>query len=606
MLQYSLSMPHPSSHLFEVSIRVETNGSNHVDLEFPAWSPGRYYIYDFARNVQELHAEGETNRLLTEKIAKGTWRIFCAGEKIVHVHYKMFGDSLSGTFSQLDDRHASINGSSLFGYIVDRNTAPILLEIHPPSQWKIYTALSKKRGRSNTFLAQNYDEFIDSPIEIGQPLVRKFAHDSIRYHVVVDLVSSNYRVNNPRQLAYIDKFILDTEKTVRAYTATFGRPDFDEYYFLVNIDPGISLGDGMEHLKSTRLVIAGHITNDDIYKSLVAVMSHEFFHIWNVKRMRPMEFGPFDYSREHHTSLLWFAEGFTQYYGNLMLRRAGVWDDKQLFRMLASEINAVDRSPGRIHRNLRDSSFDTWHAAGSRSPLSGFSNFKNTYVNYYFKGAVVAFMLDLEIRHCTHDRKSLDDIIRELYRRTFAETEIGDYYLRGSGYSEDDILDVVEKTVGITVRQFLKDSIQSVGDIDYSPFLNHVGLGLRRGKESVRSDEALPVFIGVVLGDSKNRSPGELIAINNVLEGSPADKAGMSAGDILLAIDGERIDGRNWEMVMATKEAGCTVVATVFRGIRLLSFSVLTQSRDTRSFYLVADAAATPKQRRSRRKWLSL
>lgn len=610
MLRYNVLLERPSSHLFSIEIGLETGGSEYIDLEFPAWSPGRYFIYDFARNVQELRAVGGNGAALpVRKIAKGRWRIAANGATEATISYKMFGDTLSGTFSQLDDRHASINGSSLFGYIVGREMEPIELEIIAPEGWKSYAALKRKRrsGRM-VYHVENYDLLIDSPIEIGTPLTRSFSIDGVTYHMIIDIAGAEGTRRSREIAERIDRYVGDTEKIVRAYTSTFGRPEFDDYYFLVNIDPYAPNGDGMEHLASTRLVINGYITNEDRYNDLLDVTSHEFFHIWNVKRLRPAELGPFDYTRELHTTLLWFAEGFTQYYGHLMVRRAGVWDDKQFLKEMVGEINMVDRSPGRFHRNLRDSSFDTWHAVGARSPIGATTNYKNTYVNYYYKGAVAALLLDLEIRRRTGNRRSLDDVIRELYRSSYAEAELDAYFLRGRGYSEEDIYAAVEKIAGKEVGRFLRHLVESVEEIDYTKYLKHVGLDLTRlprkeGNQRGGSAGKPQLFLGLIIPEAKDRS-AEFVSVMNVLADSPADRAGFSAGDLIVAIDGERVDGKRWDTLIGTKRPGDLLQVTFFRGSRLLTLPLRVEERDLRPFRLEPMEHATPAQKRARGKWM--
>lgn len=615
MISYTLSLHNPHRHLFHITIELDTAGAAEIDVEVPAWSPGRYFIYDFARNVQEVEARAGRAVLACDKVAKGTWRIATAGHERVRVSYRMFADTLSGTFSQLDDRHASVNGSSVFAYVVGRQAEPIELEIVAPAGWKSYSSMkSRRRAGRSVMVAPNYDVLIDSPIEIGTPLVRRFELEGITYHVVLDLAAGDAWRRSAAVRERLDRFVGDVEKAVRTQTATFGRPEFDDYYFLVNIDPAAPHGDGMEHLASTRLVLAGHVTKEDSYNDLIGVASHEFFHIWNVKRLRPVELGPFDYARELHTTLLWFAEGFTQYYGHLMLRRAGVWDDRQLFKELASEINTVDQSPGRAHRNLRESSFDTWLMTSQRNPGAPVNNLRNTYVNYYPKGAVVAFMLDMEIRRLTNDRRSLDDVIRELYRSHYELQEIGDYYLRGTGYTEADVYAAVESVAGRAAKSFLKSLVEKREEIDYARYLRHVGLEIRRApSKSARrrakgekpETETPQIYLGLALGDAKARAASELVTVVNVLADSPAERAGISAGDQIVAIDGERVDGRRWEAVMEMKRPGDRVEVTLFRGSRLLTKTATVGELDRRPLRIEAARNATDRQTRARERWLS-
>jgi predicted metalloprotease with PDZ domain len=614
MLHYTLSLDEPSNHLFTISIAADTNGADHLEIEFTAWSPGRYFIYDFSRNIQQMRAyDHKGHGLPIEKTAKGRWRVTVKGTERATITYRMFGNTLSGTFSQLDDRHAAINGPSVFGYIVDRNHEPIELQIQAPDHWKVFTSLKKaRRGGSNVWRATNYDVLIDSPIEIGTPIVKTFTYRDVRYHIVIDIAGSPDTIRSRAMQDRLEQYAKDTEAIVRTYVDTFGDPEFKDYFFLVNIDPYAASGDGMEHLASTRLVANAYITDDDNYLGLIDTTSHEFFHIWNVKRLRPAELGPFDYSTERYTTLLWFAEGFTQYYGHMMVRRAGVWQDKQLYKQLASEFNTVDRSPGRHHRNLRESSFDTWLMASARSPMGATSNIRNTIVNYYNKGALVAFMLDMELRRITNGRKSLDDVIRHLYHHSYEAADHGEYFLRGNGYTQDDVYDAVAAVAGRSMRPFLRHAIESTDEINYGKYLKHIGLELVRGKTDTGSQSKSgkeggnlnPLYTGMVTSDMKTRFAGEFVTVANVIEGSPAADAGISGGDMILAIDGERIDKQNWKAVMDLKQPGNKLEITLFRGPRLMTITVRGERQDTRPYQLVENARSSAAQKRARKKWL--
>lgn len=614
MLHYTLTLDRRSAHLFDVGIELATNGAAHIELEFPAWSPGRYFIYDFARNVQELQAHGSGRRpLAVERMAKGTWRVACDGEERIRIGYAMFGDALSGTFSQLDDRHASINGSSLFGYVVGRTSEEIALEIHAPEGWKAYAALPGRRQRGvATFRAANYDLLIDSPIEIGTPVHEQFVEDGITYHLVLDLAAGGSVRRASVLRRRIDRYLADLQKIVRTYMATFGRPEFDAYYFLVNVDPYAPNGDGMEHLASTRLVLNGSMLNDENYADLVEVSSHEFFHIWNVKRLRPAELGPFDYSRERYTTLLWFAEGFTQYYGHLMVHRAGVREEADFLKEVANEINMVDRSPGRFHRNLRMSSFDTWLITSARSGGAIPSNFKNTYVNYYHKGAVVALLLDLEIRKRSRGKRSLDDVIRLLYRNSYETAEFAGYFLRGSGYTEQDVLEAVQQIAGRAVRTWLESMVSEAAELDCTQHLAAAGFTLtraprkeaRRRQKNKEAEETPQLYTGLILPDLRDRTADPFVRVLNVLDGSPAAVAGFSSGDLILALDQERVDGRRWETVMAAKRAGSRIAVSFFRGARLLQLPLAIEERDTRAFRIEPVANPTAAQTHLRDGWL--
>jgi len=615
-MHYTLTLEHPERHLIGVAIDAATGGADALEFAMPAWSPGRYYIYDFARNVQNVAAHSERGRQLNVvKSDTGRWRVECGGAERVRFTYRVYADTISGTFSQFNARHAAINGSSVFMALVGAEAMPIVLSVERPEGWEVHTALPKGRldGRA-VWRAANYDVLLDSPIEVGTPVTRRFTLDGVVYHIVLDIAAGPATLGSERTRRQIDRYVEDVKKIVGAYTDAFGRPEFKAYWFIANIDPWAAAGDGMEHLASTRLVLAGEFTDAKGYDDLIAVTSHEFFHIWNVKRLRPRELGPFDYSRPGHTTLLWFAEGFTQYYGIMALSRAGVWDETRTLRELSAEINQVDRSPGRRHRSLREASWDTWLAAGTRSGLPYASNIRSTWVNYYHKGAIVALVLDASIRSTTAHRRTLDDVLRTLYHSNYSSAPEGDYFLRGEGYTENDVLDAVEKVAGRALRDTLEQMVAGTDDPDLDQALEVFGLelvrgDLKNGKEYTKgagdasSVDPSPPYTGIVLESAAERDGFPLVG--SVAENSPAERAGLGAGDMLLALDGERIERRRWESLVSHYAPGQSVEVTLFRGAQLSTVSLTLAADDERSLRIRSAAVTSSGQRRARRCWLS-
>jgi predicted metalloprotease with PDZ domain len=324
-ITYRLSMSRPVSHLFEVAIIVELPEQlkdKPVQFQMAKWSPGRYAVFDFAKNVQEFRATAAngSTRAVT-RVDDQTWSVEPQGASTLTISYKVFGNDLSGTFSQLDDRHANYNGGSIFMYVVGHKPDPVKLTIHPPANWKIVNG-RMERPSQNEWQFPNWDVMIDTPTEIAPDWTQDtFEVDGKKYHVVVH----SFGPEGGKRPALVK----DIEKIVRAEVAMWGPPEFEEYTFLIHYAADDHSGDGMEHLTSTQIIEPGALAEQDSYEATLGTVSHEFFHVWNVKRLRPLELGPWDFTRPLNTRGLWVAEGFTNYYGHLMLRRAGIWKDKQ-------------------------------------------------------------------------------------------------------------------------------------------------------------------------------------------------------------------------------------------------------------------------------------
>jgi predicted metalloprotease with PDZ domain len=336
-ITYHLSMPQPASHLFFVSIDVESaedHGPAAIDFQMPRWSPGRYAVFDFAKNVQEFHAytlscqsrsesasslNCKMNEFPVTRVDNQTWRVHSNGLQKFTVSYKVFGNDLSGTFSQLDTRHANFNGGSVFMYIADHKADPVKLTIDPPQGWRIVNGRMEQPSQRE-WQFPNWDVMIDTPTEIGPDwTVDDFQVEGKTYHVIVHSFGNEGGKRGT--------LVRDIEKIVRAEVAMWGPPDFDSYSFLIHFAADDRSGDGMEHLTSTQIIEPGALAEAETYEDVIGTVSHEFFHVWNVKRLRPVELGPWDFTRPANTRSLWIAEGFTNYYGHLMLRRAGIWDE---------------------------------------------------------------------------------------------------------------------------------------------------------------------------------------------------------------------------------------------------------------------------------------
>lgn len=457
-IAYRLSVESTKEHLYRVEIAVTGNNSRVLEFVMPAWSPGRYAIYDFARNVQEFTAEtANRQRLMWKKLDKQTWQV--TAKENFTVRYLVYANNLSGTFSQVDEEHANYNGASVFMYIRGHKQDPVSLTIVAPKGWKVINGAVDTLGQTS-FKFANYDLLIDTPTEMSDFQLEQFEYRGRVYRVAMHALTEFSRM-----LDLVDSI----RKIVVYQTSIFGDPDFKHYTFILHLVPPSSPSDGMEHLNSTQVI-------DRDLDGLVEVCAHEFFHLWNVKRLRPVGLGPWDYTREVYTRSLWISEGLTSFYGNISLVRSQVWSRTQYYRALADEIMALQSRPARRFMSLELSSWDTWLFLGT-SRMQETNHFYST-ISYYNKGQLVGALLDLEIRHRTDSRKSLDDVFRDLYSRFYLEASNESYYLRGRGFKDEDFLAAASRAACADLSNFFKSYVSGTEELDYQKYLDYAGLKL--------------------------------------------------------------------------------------------------------------------------------
>jgi len=472
-IAYELRMSQPASHLFEVSIDVTPPADEppaSVDFQMPRWQPGRYSVADFAKNVQEFSAVAGGQRAPFRRIDDHTWRVEPRGSRSFTVSYKVFGNDLSGTFAQLDAGHANYNGGEIFMYIVGRKQDPVELRIHPPPGWRVINASSDAAAQTS-WKFPNYEILIDNPTEIGPDwTLDEFDLEGKKYRVVVH---SRANEGGRRQ-----NFVRDVQKIVDVHTDMWGAPEFDRYTFLFHFAGNENAYDGMEHLTSTQIIRPGGLADPGAYDGALGAASHEFFHVWNVKRLRPVELGPWDWTRPANTPSLWLAEGFTEYYGNLMMRRAGLWNDASLFEHFASSISEIENAPGSRLMSAVEASLAApfIDAAVHRQR----TNLENTSISYYTKGELIALALDLWIRGRTNGRLALDDVLRQMYDEFYLRAPNASYYLRGRGYTPEDFVRVLSSVVETNMSSFYERHIAGVEPLPYDEAFAAVGLRLVR------------------------------------------------------------------------------------------------------------------------------
>jgi len=567
-IKYWLAMSHPNSHLFEVTIEVGLPADakmGSLDFQMPKWSPGRYAVFDFAKNVQEAKARAACPagldcipiNLRVTRVDDQTWRtevgVFTHPGMSVIFSYKVFANDLSGTFSELDSRHANFNGGCIFMYVVNHKQDPVGLSINPPKDWRIVNAQTEKPDQSE-WQFPNWDIMTDTPTEIAPDWTEDdFKVDGKQYHVVVHSLG-NEGGKRPA-------LVRDIEKIVRTETAMWGAPEFDSYTFLVHFANDHHSNDGMEHLTSTQIIMPGALSDAGMYEEALDAAAHEFFHVWNVKRLRPIELGPWDFTRPANTRGLWIAEGITNYYGHLMQRRAGLWDDAKLFSTLGAQITDVENSPGSRLMSAEESSLSAPFI--DDAPHAQQTNLANTSISYYPKGEVLGLVLDLLIRGKTGGRASLDDAMRRMYEEFYLKSPNATYYLRGRGYRPEDFERIVSEVGAGDMSDFFKRYVRGVESPPYETAFAQVGLRFVR-------DPRQPVGVGISADESDKAN----YMIGRVRPDSPAAEAGLEAGDKLMFFGGLKVTPTNFMRLLGRYKPGDRVALILLRGARTVPTSI--------------------------------
>lgn len=494
-IEYTIAMPDPASHFFSISMFVNGLTGNAVELQMPVWSPGRYARMDFAKNVQEFAVTASDGKPIRWSKTNGSrWRITPGAARSLRVTYRVFANApMSGTFSVLDTAHANWNGPSLFMYVDGHKQDPVSLSVVAPEGWTIINGDVTRPGQ-RLFHFPNYDVMVDTPTEValtGSLMLDSFVVDNRFYRVMV-----HHRGAVPPGAR--ERFVRDVENIVRYQNSVFSPPPLEQYTFLFNI--GYPGGDGMEHLYSTQVQSPNPWTEGAALLPGIATASHEYFHVWNVKRVRPIALGPFDYTREQYQPSLWIAEGWTQYYGFVTLRRAGIEDTDAFYRRMADLIQQNLTAPGRREVSARMASFHApfWDGAPEAQP----TNRPNTFFSYYTKGAGIAAYLDLFIRNRTNNARSMNHAFNNLKNRTWTAPKTS-YYLQGRGYTEDDVERAVGEAAGTNLHAWFERHVGGVEDMDYDEALGWAGLRLVRANGAWRieeMDDATPAQIRVRMG----------------------------------------------------------------------------------------------------------
>jgi len=472
---YEFDSKAPATHEATVRLRIGGALGDSTLIQLPAWYPGRYAIYNFAANVQEVYASCDGRSVPAPKRDKQTWVVRCKaprpGRATIEFTLRVWWNDLTGSTSQIDSLHVNLNPGGVFPYVVGHKPDPVSVTYSGPDDWTVMNgAVESPRPGPVTQRFPNYDVFIDHPTEISARFtVDSFSVDRTPYRVVL-------HAEGDSGVGMRGRLSSDLQQIVQAVVAMWGVQPMERYTFLVHFVPGNrGGGDGMEHLTSTQIITATPLADSAAYLARLEVFAHEFFHSWSMKRLRAKELGPWDYTRENYTNTLWVGEGFTNYYGARMVYRAGLWDQQRYLARAAATIADLQATPGRLVMSAEAASLSAWFF--DRVPLRQQANLRNSAISYYTKGEALAWLLDLEVRARTSGEKTLDDVMRLLWQR-FWNGATTSYYLQGHGYGGDDVRQALNDVTQTDFGEFFQRYVERTEELPYGWTLERVGLRL--------------------------------------------------------------------------------------------------------------------------------
>lgn len=574
-INFEVSFKEPQAHYVEVQMEIKDISADYIDVKMPVWAPGSYLVREFSRNVEGFQAKSVSGSDLSiQKLTKNTWRILTGKEKTALINYRVYAFEVSVRTSFVDASHAFLSPTGIFMYVDGQIKRPAQVVIKPFNTWsKVSTGLTSVDEKQFTYTASDFDVLFDSPIEVGNQDIFRFTAAGVDHEVAM-YGGGNYDKERLR---------IDMAKIVESATAVFGENPNKRYVFIVhNYQSG---GGGLEHLNSTVLGASRfNYGTENGYKSFLSLVAHEYFHLWNIKRLRPESLGPFDYDKENYTTDLWIGEGFTAYYDNLLVRRAGFYSEDAYLQLLASDVTAVENRPGNLVQPLSESSFDAWIKYYRQD-----ENSANSIVSYYNKGALMAMMIDLKILKETNGTKSLDDVMREAYKEFYKK--------RAKGFSDAAFKLLAEKVSGVSLDE-IYEMVNSATSPDYNAYLQFAGIEL---SDINKGFEIPDLGIKTTLSDGK-------LTIQNVYRGGGAWDGGLNVKDELIGINGYRIDvgGKELERVIQASKVGDIVKMQISRDGVLKELEVKVGASKTGKYMIRPIDNPSPEQGELKDKWLRL
>ncbi|WP_082780400.1 M61 family metallopeptidase [Rufibacter sp. DG15C] len=568
-ISYQVSMPEPHTHYFEVEMRLSGFKNKNLDLKMPTWAPGSYLIREFSKNVEAFEALSGGSKIPATKINKNTWRIANKGKDLT-VRYKVYAFEVSVRTSFVDASHGYINGTSVFMYPEGHKDLGSTVTIVPFKGWtKVSTGLSSVAGKEFTYQAPDYDVLADSPFEIGNHEIFTFETNGVPHEVAM-YGDANY---DPKRL------MADMKKVTEEAVKVFGELPVKRYVFIVqNLHNG---GGGLEHLNSTTLQATRTTYGTERgYKGFLNLVAHEYFHLWNVKRLRPIALGPFNYDAENYTNMLWVSEGFTSYYADLLVKRSGFTADEEFLDDMASGITSAENSPGNKAMSAAESSFNAWIKQYRPD-----ENSYNTFLSYYSKGAILGMLLDLEIRKATNGSKGLDEAMDALY---------DEYYKKKKrGYTDKEFQEGMEKFAGHSLDSFFQKYAYGVETPDYNAYFATVGVELVDVNKGTNNP---------LLGAGISMASGKPV-VTSVTRNGSAWQGGLNVQDEIIGMNGYRVTDDLNKSIPAY-EVGDVIELVISRSGQLMILPIKLLKNETVKYEAKILPYATDSQKKQLRAWL--
>jgi len=596
-VHYIVQCKNPEAHLFEIECIINSPNPDGQIMSLPNWIPGSYMIRDFAKNITEIKVNNKAGTLKLKKINKNTWKSEPSSTAI-SIIYTVYAFDLSVRSAHLDTAHAFFNGTSLFLKIQDHENTPCSIELIKPTNkkyinWKVATTLPNKLDNEYDFglyHANNYDELIDHPVEIGEFTVINFKPNNINHQIII---TGRHQTNEKRLAKNLTKIC-------NTHIKLFGEfPNIKRYLFLTMV-VGTGYG-GLEHRASTSLVCSRKdLVNTNInettkhYRQFLALCSHEYFHTWNVKRIKPEVFIHYDLDIEAYTQQLWAFEGITSYYDELALVRSGVITTESYLELLSQTITQVSQQYGRFTQSVADSSFDAWTKFYKQD-----ENAPNAIVSYYTKGTLIALSIDFCIRNQTNNSKSLDDVMRYLWL---------EYGKKGIGLKEAEIEKIINKVTKLEFNDFFSKYLYGTNDLPLDELFQYAGIEVvfraadnqtDLGGKDIKAETLNKVSLGI-----KTKLINNQVIIQQIINNSCAQLAGLSAGDELVSFDGFKVNNTNLKELLSSYAPNDKVEIFAFRRDELLKFEIILKQSPLDTCVLTIKEDTSKEQNLFLNKWL--
>jgi predicted metalloprotease with PDZ domain len=588
-MAFTVTMPQPSNHTYHVTFRCDGLQGALQDFKMPQWSPGYYGIEDYARNVSGFHAADLAGHTLAwEKVTKNTWRVVADNASGIVLEYDVFGNTAFSASNYLGDDRGYLLESGLFMNLPGHLQQPVTVTLHPPVSWKtISTGLEPVNGQANTFEAPDFDVLYDSPILMG---------NQERYQFEVKGVPHSVAVENVPAEVDRTKMVADLKTMVTAATQLMGEVPYKHYTFLMM---GKGNG-GIEHSNSSSNQFNGtSLTTPEGYLRWLSFICHEYFHNFNVKRIRPLALGPFDYDQENLTNMLWVSEGLSVYYQDLILVRAGLMTKEQYLAKMAGAIGTFENSSGRHYQSATESSVNTWNSS------SGVGGDRNTTISYYNNGSMLGAMIDLKIRENGGNRKSLDDVMRGMHEKYYVQKK--------RGYTDAEFQAECESAAGTKLDELFSYASTS-REVDYAKYFALAGLKLEAKSEAAtggsigldtRTEEIPPSEMPAGRGGrGRGGTPALRLIVTDTAAGSTAARAGLQPGDRIVDVDGTAATSVILNTAVNAKKPGEKISLHVVRAEKEMAIEVEVAPNVKNTFQLSPSEGASPAQQEILNTWL--